>query len=413
MATSLQDTSSPALGALAAATLLASLGISIVTVTLPTLAQAFSAPVDAVQWVVLAYLVSITVTIVLAGRLGDMHGHRRVLLAGLALFGLASLLCAAAPTLGVLIAGRAVQGVGGAILMALPLSMAREVVGQARTGSAMGLFATMSALGTALGPSLGGLLIEGVGWRAAFVLLGGLGAGVGLLVAWAVPVATRQAAPGPLLSLAPLRDGQLRRLLMMNLLLSTVMMTTLVVGPFFLTFGLGLKVALTGLVMAVGPLVAALSGVPAGRLVDRLGARRALLLGLVQTIVGLVCLASLPRGLGVAGYVLGLVLLTPGFQLFLTANNTAVMLGAADAQRGVLSGLLGLSRNLGFMAGASLMPWLFSVALGSREVAHAGSGQVAAAFSLTFLVAAGLVVVAVGLAGWGGFRRKTAGSWGY
>ena len=86
----------------------------------------------------------------------------------------------------------------------------------------------------------------------------------------------------------------------MNSLIGTVMMATLVVGPFFLTFSLELEEAEVGLVLAVGPVVAALAGVPAGRLTDRFGARRVMVAGLVQTMLGLLCLAFLPRIFGVA-----------------------------------------------------------------------------------------------------------------
>jgi len=445
----------PVLAALAGATLLASLGVSIVTVALPTLAQAFSASVPSVQWVVLAYLISITVMIVLAGKLGDLYGHGRVLMAGLIVFAAASLFCSAAPTLGALVAGRAIQGVGGAILMALPLSMAREAVAQERIGSAMGLFGTMSAIGTALGPSLGGVLISVWGWRSAFVLLACLGACIGALALRAIPAsASRKPVPArsldwpgavllvmtlvfyalatvggrtgmalnpgllaalgvaalglfivvesrsalPLVPIALLRDRITGASLAMNLLMSTVMMAALVVGPFFLAFGLGLNEVLTGLVMAVGPLVAAISGIPAGRMTDRFGAPRTLLLGLLQTAVGLVCLAVFPRFLGVAGYVAALALLTPGFQLFLAANNTAVMLGAAEAQRGMLSGLLGLSRNLGFMTGASVMPSLFAAVLGPQGIGEAAAREVGGAFTATFLAGAGLIAFAIVLA---------------
>lgn len=156
---------------LAGSILLASLGISITTVALPTLARAFEASMQHVQWVVLAYLLSLTATIVSAGRMGDLYGNRRVLVTGLALFSLASVVCVAAPSLGWLIAGRAVQGVAAAILMSLPLSLAKGLIAKERMGAAMGLLGTMSAIGTALGPSLGGVLIDALGWRSAFALL--------------------------------------------------------------------------------------------------------------------------------------------------------------------------------------------------------------------------------------------------
>ena len=150
--------------------LLSSLGTSIANVGLPTLAQAFDASFQEVQWIVLAYLLAITTLIVSVGRLGDITGRRRLLLAGIVLFTVASVLCGVAPTLWLLIAARAAQGLGAAIMMALTMAFVGETVPKARTGSAMGLLGTMSAIGTALGPSLGGVLIAGFGWRAIFLV---------------------------------------------------------------------------------------------------------------------------------------------------------------------------------------------------------------------------------------------------
>jgi MFS family permease len=171
----------PVLIALAAATLTASLGISVASVLLPSLTHSFSATVSEVQWVVLAYLMSVTIVVVSAGRLGDIFGLRRVLIAGLAVFIIASVLCATAPSLVLLVMGRALQGLGGAILIALPMSIARDLITTERLGTAMGLLGTTSAVGTALGPSLGGVLLAWGDWRMAFWLLAGV-AGATLLV---------------------------------------------------------------------------------------------------------------------------------------------------------------------------------------------------------------------------------------
>src|SRR5437016_9507178 len=159
-----------ALASLSLSMLLSSLGTSIANVGLPTLAQAFTASFQEVQWIVLAYLLAITTLIVSVGRLGDLIGRRRLLLAGIFLFTVASVLCGVAPTLWLLIAARAVQGLGAAIMMALTMAFVGETVPKAKTGSAMGLLGTMSATGTALGPSLGGVLIAGLGWRAIFLV---------------------------------------------------------------------------------------------------------------------------------------------------------------------------------------------------------------------------------------------------
>ncbi|MEO7106387.1 MAG: MFS transporter, partial [Rhodoferax sp.] len=168
-----------ALASLSLSMLLSSLGTSIANVGLPTLAQAFNASFQQVQWVVLAYLLAITTLIVSVGRLGDLFGRRRLLLAGIGLFTLASGLCGTAPNLGLLITARAAQGLGAATMMALTMAFVAETVPKEKTGSAMGLLGTMSAVGTALGPSLGGVLIAMLGWRAIFHITVPLG-----LLAW-------------------------------------------------------------------------------------------------------------------------------------------------------------------------------------------------------------------------------------
>lgn len=387
------------LATLASAILLASLGISIATVALPTLARAFGAGVAQVQWVMLAYLLAVTLAIVLAGRMGDLHGHRRMLAAGIALFTLASAAAALAPGLGWLIAARAAQGLGAATLMALPLSLAKDLVAKERMGAAMGLLGTMSAIGTALGPSVGGLLIGALGWRSAFALLTVLGAGLLMLALKALPAAkdSARATRAPL-ALGLLHDRAVATPLAMNLLVGAVMMSTLVVGPFFLAFGLGLSEAHTGLVMATGPVAAALSGLPAGRLTDRFGAQASLRAGLALAAAGLCGFALLPAIIGVPGYMLALVLVTPGFQLFMAGNNTAVMRAAPEAHKGLLSGLLGLSRNLGFMLGASLLPLLFAALLGADGLVHSSRQAMDQAFATTFLASAGLCLLSLLLA---------------
>ncbi len=442
----------PALAGLSLAMLLSSLGTSIANVGLPALAAAFGATFQAVQWVVLAYLVTVTAVIVGAGRLGDILGRRWLLLAGILLFTAASVLCGAARSLPVLVFARALQGLGAAAMMALTLAFVGGIVPKAATGRAMGLLGTMSAIGTALGPSLGGALIASVGWRGLFFLNVPLGA-LAFFLAWrGLPPDGRRApevpvqwdGPGTLLlalslaayalamtlgrghfgwqnaallavaaglagwfafvesrTTAPLvrwewlRDPGLRAGLLTSGLVSTVLMTTLVVGPFYLSRGLGLTPAMVGLVLSVGPVVAALMGVPAGRMTDRFGAARAGRLGLLGIATGSLGLALLPATLGVAGYVAPIVVITAGYALFQTANNTGVMRDLPPDQRGVVSGLLNLSRNLGLVTGASVMGAVFAFAAGATDLAVAGPGPVATGMRVTFAVSACLVTGAL------------------
>lgn len=441
-----------ALAALALAMLLSSMGVSIANVALPTLASAFSAPFQQVQWIVLTYLLSVTALVVSAGRLGDMLGHRRALLAGLALFTVASLLCAIAPSLWALIGARAVQGVGAAVLMAVTVALVRETVPRERTGSAMGLLGTMSAIGTALGPSLGGVLIAGAGWRAIFAIMVPLGIlafalaylnlsarragepvteartfdmpGTLLLAATLVAYALSMTAgdgfgrsalalllaaafgavlfvfvesrvASPLIRLLALRNAALSASLVMNALVAVVMMTTLVVGPFYLALALGLGEAAVGLAMSVGPVISIFTGVPAGRIVDRAGAPLVAAAGLVAMAAGSFALATLPHLLGIVGYLAAIAILTPGYQLFQAANNTMVMMDVEEDRRGVISGLLGLSRNLGLVTGASAMGAIFFHATGSRDLSATGPEAVAGGMQVAFAVAGGLMLAAL------------------
>lgn len=418
-----------ALASLALSMLLASLGVSIANIALPTLAEAFTASFQQVQWVIIAYLLAITVMIVSVGRLGDILGHRRVLLAGILLFTLASILCGVAPTLWLLIVARALQGLGAAILMALTLALVRETTPKARTGSAMGLLGTMSAIGTALGPSLGGFLLAGPGWRAIFLILVPLGM-LNILLAYRyLPASRRKGEPGrsgfdalnlalllaaalgaglfvlaqarvacPLIPVAALRNLLLSASLALNALVATVMMATLVVGPFYLSRALGLSDVLVGLVMSTGPVISALSGVPAGLLVDRLGAPFMSIAGLVAMAAGAFALSGLPAIFGVAGYLAAIAILTPGYQLFQAANNTAVMLDVSEDQRGVISGLLSLSRNVGLITGAAVMGALFAFAAMTTDITTASAQAIAGGMQVTFVVAGLLMVVALGIA---------------
>lgn len=397
MNTTLNRFSSGPLYALAFSMLISSMGSSIANVGLPTLALAFAASFAQMQWVVLAYLLAVTASVLAMGWLGDRFGRQRLLGYGVLLFSVASLGCGLATDINWLIAARILQGLGGAIMMANTLALAIQVLPADRTGRAMGLLGTVSAIGTALGPALGGVLIATFGWQALFIINLPLG-----LLAWALvqhflPHSVEPPAaspPGSLLTL--LRQGALARGLLMSMAVATVMMTTFVVGPFYLSHGLQLSARQTGLVMATGPLVAALSGVPSGRLVDRLGAQLTTLLGLAAVASGCLLLALLSPASGIAGYVAGLMLLTAGYALFQAANNTALLKGADPARRGLVSGLMNLGRNLGFITGAALMAAVYAAAV--RYGNFAPDLASSHGMRVTFAVAGSMVLAALLLA---------------
>lgn len=440
---------------LSAAVLLSSLGTSIANVALPNFATAFGAPFHAVQWVSIAYLLTMTALVVAAGRLGDMYGRRKLLLVGLGIFTAASVPASLAPGLEVLVAARASQGVGAALMMSLGMALVSESVPAEKTGSAMGLLGTMSAVGTALGPTLGGLMIDLWGWPSIFLVNVPAGVIVLVMVQMNVPKQTVIRAPQlgldmpglltlaatlatyalsmtigrghfgmsslamlvlvvigiatfvlierqaktPLVPLKLLNGRAMSVGLFTNMVVSAVLMSTLVVGPFYLSIALGLKAAMVGVVMSVGPLLSALTGVPAGRLVDRIGAPQVSILGLFGILLGCGLLVVLPETLGVAGYVGPIAMITVSYALFQAANNTAIMKDVAQQDRGVTSGLLNLSRNLGLVTGTSVMGAIFALGVGSPNLAAAGSEAVVSGMHLAFTVSAAFVVLALLAAG--------------
>ncbi len=444
-----------ALTSLSLSMLMPSLDTSIANVGLPTLAGVFGASFQDVQWIVLAYLLAITTLIVSAGRLGDLLGRRRLLLFGIALFTVASLLCGVAPSLWLLIAARAAQGIGAAVMMALAMALVGDMVPKAQSGSAIGLLGTMSAIGTTLGPSLGGILISGLGWRMIFLVnvpLGLLNFGLAL---WTLPLdrripnAARTAfdaigtvllalalaayalaltigdgrvgprnvallsaallgvvlfvfaqarAASPLVPLTMFRDWTVSAGLAMSALVSTVMMSTLVVGPFYLSRALGLDVPRVGLIMSVGPLVASFAGVAAGRMVDRFGAQRMVIVGLIGMSVGFLALSVAPAMFGISGYVAAIVIVTADYALFQAANNTSMLTDVRPDLRGVIAGMVGLSRNLGLITGVSVMGAIFAFASAATDITTAHASAIADGMQATFIVGALLILAALAIA---------------
>jgi len=222
--------------------------------------------------------------------------------------------------------------------------------------------------------------------NAALAVVAGLG------VAAFVLVESRTASP--LLQLELLRDRHLTAGLVALALVSTIMMATLVVGPFYLSKGLALGPVETGLIMSIGPAVAALIGLPAGRLVDTHSSAKVTISGLLAVVAGTALMTVLPVWFGTLGYIAGLSTITAGYALFQAANNTGVMASAASDRRGLTSALLGLARNLGLITGASAMGVVF--AIGSQGLSLFGlSAGAQTGMQVTFGVACLLACVAL------------------
>lgn len=360
---------------LATCMLLAALGISIPNVALPTMMVFFGATIPDMQLIIFTYLLSSTVSIVFIGRFGDIHGHRKVLLLGLGLYTASSLVAGFSTSLWVVVSLRAIQGLGSAALMAMSVAMVTDVTPKHKFGKAVGFLGSASAFGTASGPSIGGAILH-FGWPAVFFFMGGVGVVIFFLVIFFIPETTRKSLPERFIFRG---TTKLSLNLLMNACVSIVMMSTLVVGPFYLGQTLGLTGAEVGLIMTVGPLVSIISGIPAGKIADKIGQQKVLTFGLFQLLLGAVSFALLPPRLGISGYIISSVLLSPGYQLFQAANSSMVILKTPEGLRGSASGLLSFSRNVGLIAGVSMMGFFF----------HRFGMQV------TFFAAAGLAIFAI------------------
>src|SRR3954454_5965924 len=145
------------------------LDVTIVNVALGSMAEGLGTPTDGLQWVVDAYALALASTMLSAGDLADLFGLRRVFFAGLATFGAASVACALAPGVGVLVAARAVQGLGAAAILPTSLAIVNRCVPDERSRSrAIGVWAAVGSSALVVGPLCGGALVVALGWRAVF-----------------------------------------------------------------------------------------------------------------------------------------------------------------------------------------------------------------------------------------------------
>ena len=431
------------------------LDASIVTLALPRLSRELHASVGVVEWVALTYLLVLVATVATVGRLADAIGRKLLYVYGFAVFTAGSAVCGLAPTLAVLIAARAVQAVGAAMLQANSVALITEAMPPRLLGRGIGVQGTAQALGLALGPAIGGALLALGGWRLIFLVNLPAGA-IGLTLGWFLLPRSRSrravrhsdrpgavllglAAAGPLLYLSlagragygspslllalvvglgaaigfvrrerrvddPLIDLSILRRRAVSAGLSSglvsylVLFGTLFVVPYYLSAS-HVSTALIGLELAVLPIAIGVAAPIGGRLLNRLGARPLTGGGLLVTGIGLLVIAlwhdtgGLLAGLMMAGFGLG---------TFTPANNATVMSASPKGYTGVVSGVLNMTRGAGTALGVALTSALYIAASGvsgpSASPAAAGSGltvSLAALSSLALATALALFLLPV------------------
>lgn len=431
---------------------LGQLDASIVTVALPTLQQEFNTSLAAVEWVALSYLLVLVATVTAVGRLADMIGRKLLYTYGFAVFTLASIGCGLAPSLGVLIGFRVVQAVGAAMLQANSVALIATAVAKTSLGRAIGIQGAAQAVGLALGPTIGGLLISVVGWRWIFFVNGPVGL-VGIVLAalllprsrhlaprvpfdwagfwsfgpavilfmFALSLAGSSAltspvlllvlflaaaalfalflhlerrAPDPMIDLRLFRRPAFSAAIAAGLLSYLILFAVLFLVPFFLEHVQHLTPVQAGAVLSALPIALGITAPLAGRARDRVGARIPTVAGMLLTAV---CLLALTL---TANNQTGLVVLLAGIGVglgaFTPANNAAIMAAAPARQSGMAGGILNLTRGLGTSLGVAIV----GLILGLHAAQHPGASASAltTGFRTSTAVLALLALAAAALA---------------
>jgi len=402
---------------IAVGVLMATLDSSIVNISLPVIAHYFGVPLNgAVEWVIIAYLVVVAGTLLTVGRLADMIGHKPIWVAGLIIFTLGSATCGAALSLGMLIAARALQGLGGAFIMAISPAMLIRAFPPEERGRALGLNAVIVAMGVSIGPTLGGIITENLTWRWIFFVnvpigvigviatlrvlkervhrgrgrfdpLGAVLLAIGLvaltsglsfgqewgwsspllvavlatsLVALAALTVVERRVPYPVLDLALLRQ---RVFLSANVSLVLSFLALFAVSfmlPFYLEELRGFPTEAAGLLLTPLPLTIALLAPISGSFADRIGTRWLAAGGLAIACIGLFFIGQLNAQNSTWDIIWRLVLTGAGQAMFQSPNNSALMGAAPREQQGSASGFLATGRVVGQSVSVALAGAIFT-----------------------------------------------------
>ena len=340
------------------------------------------------QAVMVVYLATLAIAYIPAGRLGDRWSHLSLFRAGLALVALGAVVVSLAPDVLVVLAGRALQGLGAAASAASGQVIAYAASGPDRSGRNLGLVHSSVALGMIAGPLVGGTMVEGVGWPRAFLVEPAIAAAAALLVRRSA-LSRSAGMSAPIASL--LRQPRLLFGLGLAVLTFVAMSANMFVVPYFLQRPLGLSPAEAGAAMTIVPVAILIAGLPAGMAADRWSSRGPAVAGLALVALGIAGLAGAADRLSLVPALLCLAIYGLGAALFQGPNNRAILRAAPDGALGLASGLLGASRQagqvLGVIASAQLLgaggrdlddPIGYAATFGILAVAAAGTAALAA-----------------------------------
>ncbi len=458
------------MAAVAMGVFLATIDGSIVNVALPTLVRELDTNFATVQWVVLSYLLTLTILMLGVGRLGDMIGKKSIYTAGFVVFTVGSVLCAVSPNVYWLIGFRVIQAVGGAMVFALGMAIVTEAFPQTERGKALGIIGTVVSVGIVFGPTVGGILIDALSWHWIFLVNLPVGI-VGTLMAMRfVPVSQpagekkfdylgaatmfvsllalllaltwgqqlgfteprilllfavcfiflviflviERRTERPMVDLTIFRNNLFSVGLITGFLSFVSIAGVVILLPFYLEIALGYDTRQVGLLMAVVPIVMGVIAPVSGALSDRFGTRLISIIGLVILMVGYYAMSTLTTETSAAGYIVRLFPVGLGMGVFQSPNNSAIMGAVSRRRLGIASGMLSLTRTLGQTVGIAVLGafWAARIIFHTGEILPGGatdapvSAQVAGLQDASLTVTV-LVGIALILAVWGLLKERS------
>ncbi len=367
----------------AAGAYLGGLGTSSVPILLPLVQSELDVPIDRVAWIVTAYVVTLTVLLLPAGRLGDRRGHRTAYVVGFLVLAIGSLASSVAPSFALLVASRVVQAAGAAVLTANGPALLMSSFPASRRGRVLGLQATLVYAGLTTGPAIAGLVARHSGWRAALAVVAPIAIVAAFLAMRSLPREVPAARPSSAAaSPALLRSSAFSLGLGAAVLQYVVVATVTLVVPFELRALSGLDVQASGWVLSVHPAVMMATAVWSGALADRIGTRVPATIGMAILAIGVWRLYAVNVAASAIDFVAPLALVGLGAGLFTPANNSSVIGAAPAARQGIAGGMMGTARNVGMAMGAVAT----GAMLHAPRIALAGGVLVAVAGALLSLV---------------------------
>ena len=424
--------------------------MSAVGIALPSIGRDFGASAMQLGLVETTYVLSSSIFLLAMGRLGDIHGRRRIFLYGMGVFTVIGGLLSQAWSIEVLIALRFLQGLGGSMVMATTMAIVVAVFPPEERGKALGVAVASVYAGISCGPFLGGMLVEAFGWRSIFYLVVPLGSLTfwmirskldgewaeskgepfdwqgGILYACAILLLIVGAsnldhgiwasgllglglcgvvlfllfelrAPYPLLNIALLRENRI--FAYSNLAALFNYAATFGVTFFFslyLQYVQSMSPRQAGTILIIQPLAQALLSPLCGRLSDRYPAAWVATAGMTLCAFGLGLAATVDRGTPLAVIMAMLVLLGVGFALFSSPNTSVIMGSVAPRHLGVASGLAASMRTLGMMTSMTIITVIFSMFMGGQAVTSATEPAFLRSMHLALLIFSGLCVLGIG-----------------